>query len=120
APVKEAAPVFDPNSPPSPPPGNDTCWGAEVIPPAGPFPYLTTAWDTSGGTSAGDPAPSCQSNYSGGVWFSFTPAVTASYTISTCQNLAPGTTRSDTVVAVFSSTGGACPAVSEIACDDDD
>src|SRR5262245_2562293 len=69
---------------------NDTCTGAETIPSSGPFPYLTSIADFTTATSAGDPVPTCQTQVSGGVWFSFTPSVSANYTFSTCQSVAPG------------------------------
>ena len=41
-------------------PVNDTCTSAEVIPAAGPFPYLSATTDISLATVTGDPgAPSC-------------------------------------------------------------
>src|SRR5438445_434353 len=67
-------------------PPNDTCAGAEVIPSAGPFPYLSgVTADVSGATIAGDPpSPACVSgSISRSVWYQFTPSATKLYTIST-------------------------------------
>jgi uncharacterized repeat protein (TIGR01451 family) len=104
-------------------PANDTCPGAQSIPGAGPFPYLTTTVDLADGTDAGDPAPSCAfSNvFSRGAWYSFTPTATQNYTISDCGTVAAGTTRTDTVLAVFTSSTGTCGGTyTQIACNDDD
>ena len=72
----------------SAPPANDTCAGAEDIPPAGPFPYLTAVTgDVTDATTAGDPpAPSCAdggTSTSRSIWYSFTPAVSGVYILST-------------------------------------
>jgi hypothetical protein len=103
-------------------PANDLCGGAEVIPGAGPFPYLTavTADITDATETAGDPAPSCQASHSRSIWYAFTPATTASYTIQNCQGDGPtATTVADTVLAVYTSAAGCAGAWTQIACDDD-
>lgn len=90
------------------PPSNDKCPGAEVIPAAGPFPHLTQLIpDVSQATMSGDPLPSCVSSFSRGTWYSFTPAVTAEYRISTC-NPSTHTTVWDTVIGVFTSSNNTC------------
>jgi hypothetical protein len=96
-----------------PPPPNDTCAGAEPIPGAGPFPYLTAlAMDITGATATGDPpAPSCQPSVSRSIWYAFTPAESGSYRISSCAEAPTGTTVDDTVLAVYSSSNGLCSGV---------
>lgn len=90
------------------PPMNDKCPGAEVIPPAGPFPHLSSLVSNFGeGTTTGDPFPSCVNSFSRGLWYSFTPSATAEYRISNCSP-PTGTTVYDTVLAVYTSTNGAC------------
>ncbi len=114
------------------PPANDTCAGAAAIPAAGPFPYLTpTIADMSDASSAGDPAaPTCTpSGFSIGrsVWYSFTPAATGAYTISTCsEGGTTATTMDDTILAVYTSASACAGAFTEIStvgssdgCDDD-
>jgi uncharacterized repeat protein (TIGR01451 family) len=114
--------VINEGTPPAVPP-NDQCGGAQVIPAAGPFPYLTTTVpDISGATMAGDPpTPSCQILLSRSVWYSFTPATTASYTFSLCADAPTATTVNDTVLAIYGSNG-ACSGLQEMAggCNDDD
>jgi hypothetical protein len=104
-------------------PPNDLCAGAEVIPPAGPFPYLTsTTADITDATTTGDPnVPTCA--FLGGpvsrsIWYNFTPSVSASYTFSVCADTS-ATTVDDTVLAVYTSTGGCAGPFTQIACDDD-
>ncbi len=91
-------------------PSNDQCGGAEVIPAAGPFPHLTTITaDISNATSVGDPpAPSCQASVSRSIWQTFTPTVTANYTVQTCSTGPTATTVADTVVAIYTSSDGTC------------
>ena len=99
---------------PSAPPVNDTCAGAEVIPGAGPFPYLTAVTDTTMATSTGDPAiPSCTTPasppptvVSRTVWYTFTPGATAQYIISSCSNAPTATTVEDTVMGIYTPTSG--------------
>jgi uncharacterized repeat protein (TIGR01451 family) len=102
-------------------PPNDQCAGAESVPGAGPFPHLTAITDLTDATTTGDPPePSCQANLSRSVWYSFTPAATADYTISACSDAPAGTTLDDTVIAVYSASG-ACAGLAEVegGCDDD-
>lgn len=110
------------NPPPGPAPANDRCDSAEVIPGAGPFPYLTSLTaDISGATTTGDPpAPGCQPNVSRSIWYAFTPAWSGRYTFSACVDGPTGTTVDDTVMAVYAGSGS-CSGLSQVAgaCDDD-
>lgn len=104
------------------PPMNDGCASAESIPPSGPFPHVTTAHDVIDATSVGDPVPTCQSNVSRGIWFSFTPSATTEYSFSTCPSAPTATTLDDTVLAVYRSTDGSCGGELDAVlggCDDD-
>ena len=78
-----------------------------MIPPAGPFPHLTTAVDITNALTVGDPPlPSCQTSVSRSIWYTFTPATTGSYTISSCQTEAPDSNLPDIVLAIY--TGASC------------
>ncbi len=102
------------------PPANERCSGAEIIPPAGPFPYLSSIVDIKDATLAGDPpAPSCSSvNVRSAVWYRFTPATTRRYTLSVGTDTA--TSVLDTVMTIHTSSAG-CGAVSTpLYCSDDD
>ncbi len=105
------------------PPSNDTCGAAEDIPGNGPFPYLTSVTgDITDATTAGDPpAPSCQSNVTRSIWYTFTPTTAADYTISSCADAPTGTTADDTVMAIYTTSGGCGGPFTEVssACDDD-
>ncbi len=123
-----AAAAAPPRTAPLVAPPNDLCAGAEVIPAAGPFPYSTAVTaDITDATVTGDPPlPSCQNNVSRSIWYTFTPASTASYTISSCAADGTATTVDDTVMAIYTSTGGCAGPFSEIptggasdGCDDD-
>jgi hypothetical protein len=103
------------------PPPNDLCSGAEVIPASGPFPYLSAVTaDISGATTTSDPPlPSCLvGSVSRSIWYTFTPATTATYTFSSCLDTA--TTVKDTVMAVYTSAGGCSGPFMEVACSDDE
>ncbi|HEY7912449.1 MAG TPA: PPC domain-containing protein, partial [Blastocatellia bacterium] len=93
-------------------PANDLCSAAENIPGAGPFPYLTAVTaDITDATTAGDPpTPSCTlcGSVSRSIWYRFTPAVTAAYSISTCQLDGTATTVLDTEMAIYTSSNGTC------------
>ena len=125
---KAAAANAPPIATPQVAPPNDQCAGAEVIPGAGPFPFTTgiTA-DITDATTAGDPpAPSCQTNISRSIWYRFTPTATAQYTISSCANAPTATTVDDTVMAIYTSSGGCAGTFTEVpsgvftdGCDDD-
>lgn len=109
-------------------PSNDTCVGAEVIPGGGPFPYLTgVTADITDATTTGDPPlPSCQNVVSRSIWYTFTPTTTSTYTISSCADAPTGTTVDDTVMAIYTSSGGCAGPFTELStggvtdgCDDD-
>lgn len=104
------------------PPANDHCSGAETIPSSGPFPYLTMTNDTFQATSANDPPlPSCQrceGVVSRTIWYKFTPAATATYTISSCAGTA--TTILDTVMAIYTSSSACGGTFTEVECNDTD
>src|SRR2546425_4894446 len=96
---------------PAAPPPNDTCAGAEVIPANGPFPHLTVIRDILSATTNGDPtAPSCitysPTNLTRSVWYSFRPAASGRYLISSCSDAPTATTVEDTVMAIYGSTSG--------------
>ncbi len=104
------------------PPGNDQCNGAEVIAGNGPFPALSAVFDSRDATSSGDPVPSCQSDVSRGLWFSFTPSTATQYTFSLCPEDGTGTTVTDTILAIYRADASGCAgALVELAggCDDD-
>ena len=107
------------------PPANDTCAGALVLPGEGPFPYLTPVIDVLTATTNGDPflPDYCQgnSNVAHSVWFKFTPAVSALYTLSlgpdTATDLGDG--NNDTVLALYSAPGGCGGPFNLLLCEDD-
>lgn len=90
-------------------PANDTCSGAIVIPRVGPFPYLTAVTDITTATTAGDPpleGDFYPTQVARSIWFSFTPAVSAAYTISTCAGPGLTATTADTVMVLYTSAAG--------------
>lgn len=102
-------------------PGNDRCVGAEVIPSAGPFPYLTSIQDTYRATVLNDPpaAPCVASNVaSRSVWYKFNPSSSGAYYFSTCTN-STKTRVYDTMIAVYTASAGCGSTFTAIACDDD-
>ena len=106
------------------PPANDTCAGAEVIPSDGPFPHLTVIRNISLATTNGDPpAPSCVDSVTSltrSVWYSFRPAASGRYVISSCSTAPTATTVQDTVMAVYTAPGCAGPFLEAPGgCDDD-
>ena len=126
---KAAAAAAPPVAAPQVAPPNDLCAGAEVIPGAGPFPFLTTTTaNITDATTAGDPpAPTCQTNISRSIWYRFTPTTTAQYTISSCAGAPTGTTVSDTIMAIYTSAGGCAGPFTQLptgiftnGCSDDD
>src|SRR5256714_900435 len=109
-------------------PANDLCAGAEVIPASGPFPYstATTADITDATTTSDPPLPSCQTDVSRSIWYSFTPSTSGIYTLATCSDAPTATTVDDTVMAIYTSTGGCAGPFTEVpsgggfdGCDDD-
>jgi hypothetical protein len=104
-----AAANATPRNAPLAPPSNDTCVGAIVIPGAGPFPVNTTPVDVTDATVGGDPpTPSCfiAGTLNRSIWYTFTPSVTATYTLTTCQSDGAATTLDDPIMSVYTSTGG--------------
>jgi hypothetical protein len=104
-----AAAGATPHVPQAAPP-NDLCAGAEIIPAAGPFPYFTAITaDITDATTTGDPpTPSCQSLVSRSIWYRFTPSSNGIYTISTCASSGTASSVDDTVMAIYTSSTGAC------------
>ena len=105
-------------------PSNDLCVGAEIISGNGPFPVFTAVTPdiTDATTTSDPPLPACQNNVSRSIWYSLTPAVTASYDISSCASGGTVTTVDDTVIAIYSSSNGNCGGTfTQLpgACDDD-
>jgi hypothetical protein len=90
-----------------PPPTNDTCAGAITLSNGSLY-----RMNTLNATEAGDPTPLCQTNFGKGVWFTFTPPMSGTISISTCAG------DLDTVLQVY--TGG-CGALTPVAdsCNDD-
>jgi|GEM_PF-2990742 len=107
--------VYSPQSPPV----NDVCSGAIVIPSSGPFPYLTAAFSNTSATNFNDPANSCQTASNAGIWFTFTPGFSGSYTISSCQSDAPLSDISDNAMSIYTSTNNCSGPFSQVTCDDD-
>ena len=116
-----------------PAPANDLCAAAELIPGAGPFPYVTSIVNiTTAGDEAIPPAPTCPTAtpISRSIWFSFTPTTTGSYRFSTSASgtsstsFAPAPTLSsvnDTDVAVYSSSNNTCGGtLTQVGCSDDE
>jgi hypothetical protein len=119
--IRVSRAVFVP--PPTPAP-NDLCSGAIVVPAAqlvqAGNSWLSEAYNNIGSTSTGDPVPPCQTTASRGIWFKYTPTSNVRTRVSTCAGDAPGVTRSDTVLSVYTSSNGACDGTfTNIACNDD-
>jgi hypothetical protein len=91
-------------------PANDVCSSPQTIPAAGPFPYATPPLDiTDATTNVSDPLPTnpfLATRVSKSVWYRFTPAANAVYTISSCTDAGADTTVEDTVLAVYTSSSG--------------
>jgi hypothetical protein len=102
------------------PPANDLCSGAEIIPGAGPFPYLssiTTSIDEA--TVLGDPPP--PTNCYGGaisrsVWYRFAPTASGLYTVSLKFT---ATTMQDTLMGIYTSPAGCAGPFTQYVCNDD-
>jgi hypothetical protein len=103
---------------PPPPVPNDICSGALVIPPDGPFPYLTPFSDTRLATRTEDPpTPTCATplGLNRSVWFQFTPSASDTYNFSLCADT--GTTIYDTFLAIYSAASCSGP-FTRVACND--
>src|SRR5262245_2414790 len=103
------------------PPPNDACANAIVVPTGGPFPYFTAVVDVRDATITGDPPGiplSCTANaVTRSIWYTFSPPSTGLYTLSVSGDTA--TTVNDTVMAVYTSSGGCGGPFTIVACDDD-
>ena len=86
-------------------PANDLCSGAIGLTNGAAY-----AMSTINATSTGDPAPSCVPSLGKGVWFTYTPMLNGTVTISTCAS------EFDTALGVYS---GGCGRMIQIACNDD-
>ncbi|MFM1769150.1 MAG: hypothetical protein RJA22_1679 [Verrucomicrobiota bacterium] len=102
-------------------PGNDLCSGAVMIPGQGPFPHYAAPVALAEATVTGqeavltNAAGFCQT-VSRGVWYTFTPTTNAFYTLSTCSG---ATTLDDTVIALYTSSGGCSGPFTRLECNDD-
>jgi hypothetical protein len=97
-------------------PANDSCATAEVIPPTGPFPYLTSTTDTTLATRTAEPVASCIPHFARTVWYQFTPGASALYAISTGTDTA--TTVFDSGLAIYTNTDGCVGTFTQFACND--
>jgi hypothetical protein len=90
------------------PPQNDVCGNAFFIPGSGPFPFLSPLINIEGATITGDPP--VPGFYQGlvirSVWYRFTPALSATYRLSTCAGPGATATTADTVMALYTSAAG--------------
>jgi hypothetical protein len=91
-----------------PPPDNDQCGGAIALTACDSY-----TMNTANATDTADPIPTCQTKFGKGVWFTYTPSVTALVTVSTCGS------GFDTVLQVYT---GSCQALTPLAgaCNDND
>jgi hypothetical protein len=88
-------------------PSNDTCAGAQVIPASGPFPFVSIPVQVDGATTTDDPSfTSCGVDIDHSIWYTFTPAESGLYTLSTAASTPTETTVDQTMIAVFTSSGG--------------
>ena len=101
-------------------PANDQCSGAETIPSFGPFPWLTSiVTNIQDALTVNDPPP--PTNCFGGqisrsVWYQFTPADTALYTVSLKFT---ATTMQDTLLGIYTSPAGCSGPFTQYVCNDD-
>jgi len=94
-------------------PANDTCAGAEVIPGAGPFPYVGAVHDTTRATDTDDPVSACDAGFRS-VWFKFTPTAAGTYIFSVDSDTA--TTIYEMNMVLFSNSGGCGGTYSVLSC----
>jgi hypothetical protein len=73
--------------------------------------------DVTAATTTGEPTSSCI-EVTQTVWYQFRPSISANYTLSTAADT--GTTVEDTVLTVYTSTGGCGGTFNEVACNDDE
>jgi hypothetical protein len=106
---------------PPPPPANDSCAGALIVPSTiSPFaPYLSPEIEVTGATTSGDPAlpMDCGTNVSRSIWFRFAPGTNALYTLSVGRDTK--TTVEDTVMAMYTSPSACNGPFTLFACNDD-
>ncbi len=91
----------------APAPANDVCTNAIPL-----IAGVTNFMNTIGATTNGDTPLTCWTNYGRGVWFSFTPSISGTVTVSTCSS------DFDTLVQAYT---GACDSLTPVAggCNDD-
>jgi predicted nucleic acid binding AN1-type Zn finger protein len=82
------------------PPSNAVCPGAIALTDSIPY-----TMDTTSATTAGDFQPTCQTNFSKGVWFTFTPDSNAVVEVNTCNS------GFNTAVQVYT---GSCDSLSAV------
>lgn len=97
------------------PPANDICATAETLRADLPFPQRSSVIDSVLANTEPGTVPSCASGYRS-VWFKFTPIVDGTYIFSSGNETA--TTIFDTVMSLYSSTGGDCGTLTELVCSD--
>jgi len=106
---------------PFPPPGNDRCTNAIIVPPVSPTsPFLSNPIEVSAASNVGDPPGqiSCAQSYSRSIWFQFRPDTSGLYTMSFGADT--GTTVDDTVMAIFTSSTSSCSGpFNLVSCNDD-
>jgi hypothetical protein len=104
---------------------NDTCVNAHIVPASGPFPYLSPVVDVLNMATNGDPylPPACAVGMTRSVWFKFTPAATALYSLSlgpdTGTDFGDGPFGNDSVLAIYTSPSGCAGPFTLINCNDD-
>ncbi|CAN1520783.1 Secretion system C-terminal sorting domain [Flavobacteriaceae bacterium] len=97
------------------PPSNDECSSAIVLTPGGIFATNPLTGTILAATTTAGITPSCQATVSADVWYSVVVPASGTLTIET--KAAATNTMTDSVVAAFS---GACGALTQVGCNDDD
>lgn len=87
------------------PPPNDLC--SDAIPLTNGMLYAAS---TTAATTGGDPAPACAPSLGKGIWFTYTPLLNGTVTISTCGS------SFDTALGIYT---GSCGALVSTTCNDD-
>ena len=90
------------------PPANDNCSGAILLPGTN---GTANGQNETATNSVSAPVPTCQSNITKDVWYRFTLATTKNVQLEV-----NGPSVTDPVLVVYT---GSCPALTEVACDDD-